>query len=71
MTKSYEIAPRLPELGGGWNLRLLEDGEEMGGGYFLPIPDPHAAYIDLLDLALDWVEGQVERQRNVPNLLNG
>lgn len=31
---SYEIDPRAPELGGGWRLRLLEDGEEVGGGVF-------------------------------------
>lgn len=31
---SYEILPRAPALGDGWNLRLLKDGEEMGGGVF-------------------------------------
>jgi hypothetical protein len=31
---TYEINPRAAELGGGWKLRLLEDGEEMGGGVF-------------------------------------
>lgn len=31
---SYEINPRPTELGGGWRLRLLEDGEEVGGGVF-------------------------------------
>ncbi|MET3109333.1 hypothetical protein AAKU58_004185 [Oxalobacteraceae bacterium GrIS 1.18] len=35
---SYEINPRPTELGGGWRLRLLEDGEEVGGGVF-PIED--------------------------------
>jgi hypothetical protein len=30
----YEIIPRAPELGGGWRLRLLEDGQEVGGGVF-------------------------------------
>ena len=28
----YEITPRTLGLGGGWNLRLLENGEEVGGG---------------------------------------
>ena len=27
----YEITPRTLGLGGGWNLRLLENGEEVGG----------------------------------------
>lgn len=31
---SYEINSRPTELGGGWRLRLLEDGEEVGGGVF-------------------------------------
>ena len=34
MKYSYEITPRPVELGGGWQLRLLEDGEEVGGGVF-------------------------------------
>lgn len=34
MKDSYEITPRPVELGGGWQLRLLEDGEEVGGGVF-------------------------------------
>lgn len=34
MQYSYEITPRSAELGGGWRLRLLEDGEEVGGGVF-------------------------------------
>lgn len=29
---SYQIDPRPAELGGGWRLRLIEDGEEVGGG---------------------------------------
>lgn len=30
----YVIDPRPAELGGGWRLRLLENGEEVGGGVF-------------------------------------
>jgi len=30
----YEIEPRPLDLGGGWRLRLIEDGEEVGGGIF-------------------------------------
>jgi hypothetical protein len=33
MQYSYEITPRPVELG-GWRLRLLEDGVEVGGGVF-------------------------------------
>ena len=33
---TYEILPRPVELGGGWRLRLLEDGVEVGGGVFPP-----------------------------------
>jgi len=36
---TYEINPRPVELGGGWNLRLLEDGEEVGGGVFPAVRD--------------------------------
>ena len=33
-TYRYEIDPRPTELGGGWRLRLFEDGQEAGGGAF-------------------------------------
>ncbi|ECV5707781.1 hypothetical protein F2K45_24445 [Salmonella enterica subsp. enterica] len=36
MQISHEIAPRPDSLGGGWRLRLLEDGVEVGGGVFPP-----------------------------------
>lgn len=39
MKFTYEIKPRAAELGGGWNLRLLEDGEEVGGGVFPAVVD--------------------------------
>lgn len=56
MARSYEIASRAPELGGGLTLRLLEDGEEVGGGYFPPVPSNQAAYLDLMDVAYDFIE---------------
>lgn len=34
MDYTYEITPRPVALGDGWRLRLLEDGEEVGGGVF-------------------------------------
>lgn len=36
--RRYEITPRSADLGGGWKLVLLEDGEEAGGGVF-PVPE--------------------------------
>ena len=33
-TYRYEIEPRPLDLGGGYRLRLLEDGEEVGDGVF-------------------------------------
>ena len=41
MKYSYEVIPRLVELGGGWRLRMLENGEEVGGGVFpIVLDDP-------------------------------
>lgn len=34
MACTYEILPRSAALGDGWRLRLLEDGDEVGGGVF-------------------------------------
>ena len=43
MKYSYEVIPRLVELGGGWRLRMLENGEEVGGGVFpIVLDDPQA-----------------------------
>jgi hypothetical protein len=61
-TFSYEIDPRLADLGGGWRLRLLEDGVEVGGGVFPPVEDwedddlaSQAAYDDALVEASVWM----------------
>lgn len=32
--RSFTIEPRAANVGGGWKLRLLSDGEEAGGGVF-------------------------------------
>jgi hypothetical protein len=38
---SYTVEPRPDHLGGGWRLRLIEDGQEVGGGVFpAPARDP-------------------------------
>ena len=34
---AYSITSRPDALGGGWQLRLLDDGEEVGGGVFPPV----------------------------------
>ncbi|MDN4056360.1 hypothetical protein QPK32_25155 [Massilia sp. YIM B02763] len=41
-TYTYEINPRPDELGGGWNLRMLHDGMEVGGGVFPVVADEAA-----------------------------
>ena len=53
---SYEINPRLTELGGGWRLRLLEDGEEVGGGVF-PVEDENPQQ------GVDWWNRLQEQER--------
>jgi hypothetical protein len=53
--RSYDIAPRPAELGGGWRLRLLENGEDVGGGVY-PLGDDgeRAAYCDALHDGEAW-----------------
>ena len=65
----YEIEARDSALGGGWRLRLLEDGEEVGGGVF-PLADYLAdadgdlvlaldlAHADASGVARDWLESR-------------
>jgi hypothetical protein len=53
---SFEILPRPLDLGGGWKLRLLEDGQEVGGGVFpVPAGDPLQG--------IDWWNGCSEKER--------
>jgi len=63
---NYEILPRPVELGGGWRLRLLEDGVEVGGGGVFP-PVDHAenesdalklAHFDVEDEAYAWLSSR-------------
>lgn len=62
MKYSYEILPRPIELGGGWRLRFLEDGEEVGGGVFPPEDDAkealQAAFEDAENEAYDWLDSK-------------
>lgn len=60
---TYSITSRPDNLGGGWRLRLLEYGEEVGGDIFLPLGgiDEHgealqAAYDNAIGVALDWLD---------------
>lgn len=41
-TYRYELKPRDPSLGGGWNLKLYADDEEAGGGVYPVEVDPDA-----------------------------
>lgn len=65
MPFSYEITPRPVELGGGWRLRLLEDGVEMGGGVFPPVEGIEdakealqAAFDDAKSEAYAWLDSR-------------
>jgi hypothetical protein len=66
---TYQIDPRPADFGGGWQLRLLENGEEVGGGAF-PLAYYYSstknaeeaasyAYEDALSEACLWVESRV------------
>lgn len=64
-TYTHTIAPRPIELGGGWRLRLLEDGEEVGGGVFPPVDDLEdpdealqAAFDDAEAEASEWLSSR-------------
>jgi hypothetical protein len=46
MRYSYEITPRPVELGSGWKLTLLQDGQEVGGGVFPFLEDDPQVGID-------------------------
>ena len=45
MARSYEIKPRPTHLGGGWYLKMYQDGEEMGAGVY-PLPELGEPYDD-------------------------
>ena len=51
---SYQTEPRPAELGGGYRLRLFENGEEVGGGVF-PLSEDEDALAAALDEASAWL----------------
>lgn len=57
---TYEINPRPKELGGGYQLRLLEDSEEVGGGVFPADNEEgeNAAYENAMATAQTWLESR-------------
>mgnify|MGYP000535292648 CR=1 FL=1 len=66
----YQIDPRPANLGGGWRLRLLENGEEVGGGVF-PLSEytteenaEKYAYDDALDEASAWIASKGNEKEN-------
>lgn len=56
MKRTYEIQPRANNLGGGWKLTLLEDGEEAGGGAF-PVPEENP------ETGMTWWNALTEERR--------
>lgn len=61
----YEIHPRSTQVGGGWQLRLIQDGQEVGGGVFPPVSGIedqdealNAAFEDAQETAAVWLEGK-------------
>jgi hypothetical protein len=61
-TYSFEIDPRPASLGGGWRLRLLKAGVEVGGGVFPPDGDSKealdVAHADAMEEAASWLESR-------------
>ena len=61
MNRTYQIDLRPGALGGGWTLKLFEEGAEMGGGVFPPVPNTDepefdAAYQDAIDEGENWMQ---------------
>lgn len=58
MNFSYEITLRPVEQGGGFRLRLLENGVEVGGGVFPPEGGNETLIEDALQAAYDDAESE-------------
>ena len=66
-TYRYEITARDSALGGGWRLRLFEDGEDAGGGVF-PLAEYLADADGDLVLALDLAHADAEAESGIAGL---
>lgn len=44
MSRTYEIRPRPATLGTGWELKLIENGQEAGGSIFLVVEEERRAH---------------------------
>lgn len=62
---TFNITERPTELGGGWRLRLYENGVEVGGGIFEAVwemgSDVDVAYLEALQEAAVWCAGNDSR----------
>ncbi|MGK5013604.1 hypothetical protein [Janthinobacterium sp. MDB2-8] len=58
MKFSYEITPLPIDMGGGWRLRLLEHGVEVGGGVFPQVSGDFEDEKDALQAAYDDAESE-------------
>lgn len=57
MTYDYELTRRAAALGDGWNLKLLQDGEHVGGGVF-PLAWPETP-----EQSMTWWNAMSEAER--------
>ena len=57
---TYHINPRSDNVGGGFQLKLMEDGQEVGGGVFpvTPETDSKEAYVQAVDAAQEWLQSR-------------
>lgn len=57
---SYHINPRSDNVGGGYQLKLLEDGQEVGGGIFPVTPDTDSdeAYVQAANAGEEWLQSR-------------
>lgn len=55
---TYRIDKRPAENGGGYRLRLLEDGEEVGGGTFPRETTDRNAFQDAENTAIEWLNSR-------------
>lgn len=57
----YEIEPHPSVTGGGWCLRLYEDGQEVGGALFAPVYSDDWDDVEASRLAHDQAVGRGEQ----------